>query len=269
MNSFSEELRALRVSKNIPLYEIAARTKISIKYLESIEQGIFDFLPIPFARAILRQYAEFIDYSPTEAMKKFDVIIGKVEGKSEALKNVSFSSSNIPISDEKSTIENISERNTEGMASQQKIRRVLAISTIIFLIVVVAIYIFQYSNDEATTIKEEPFQEVIAEKEISKTKTTEEVSIVTVTKTENDSLILTVTTIDSVWFSISTDELLPKNYLFGKNITKVFRAKEYFIVSAGVGIYVKFKLNNKDLGFLGKRGASLRNVKIDKDFFSP
>ncbi|MDA0986039.1 MAG: helix-turn-helix domain-containing protein [Bacteroidetes bacterium] len=268
MNSFSEELRAHRISKNIPLFEIAARTKINIKYLESIEQGVFDFLPIPFARAVLRQYTEFIEYPTNEALKKFDVIVGKSQDEYTQPLNVPlYSTANIPTTEEKSLAEKISSHNKEESKKDQNIRRNFAIASIALLLIVLSIYIFQFAFEEDVIVKEEDFTKVV--EQVEAPKTTEEVKLPTPVNVENDSLQLIVTSLDSVWFSISSDELLPKDYLLGKNITKVFRAKKYFIVSAGVGIHVKFKLNDRDLGVLGSRGKVLRNVKIDKDFFAP
>lgn len=266
MNSLSEELRAQRISKNIPLYEISSRTKINIKYLESIEQGVFDFLPLPFVKAIIKQYAEFIDYPVKEAIKKFDVIMGEVKKETtQAL----YATTNIPIEAEKTTKEKIDELTTKELISQQKLRRVVAVGTIIFLIFVVGIYIYQFLGEDKTEVTEESFQKIIEEKEPPTPKFTEEVKAEPTNSIPSDSLILTITTLDSIWISISADELEPKNYLLGKNVTKYFKAKNYFIVSAGVDKNIKFKLNGRELGHLSNKSVVLRNIKIDKDFYTP
>lgn len=75
MNTFSDELRKERVSKDISLSDIATKTHINVKYLEAIEQGSFDILPQTYVRAFIREYALMIGLSPVEVLKKFDVMV--------------------------------------------------------------------------------------------------------------------------------------------------------------------------------------------------
>ena len=60
MASFYIELKELRKSKEISLDQIHQRTKINMRYLEAIEAGNFDILPIPYLRLFLRAYAKEI-----------------------------------------------------------------------------------------------------------------------------------------------------------------------------------------------------------------
>ena len=76
MNTFSDELRKERVSKDISLSDIAKKTHINVKYLEAIEQGSFDILPQTYIRAFIREYALMVGLSPAEVLKKFDVMVG-------------------------------------------------------------------------------------------------------------------------------------------------------------------------------------------------
>ena len=42
---FFEELKKLRVERDIELSEVSTRTKISLEYLEAMESGDFTFCP--------------------------------------------------------------------------------------------------------------------------------------------------------------------------------------------------------------------------------
>ena len=69
MNTFSEYLRAERIKKNISLAEISAHTRINIKHLEAIDQGLFDVLPQTYIRSFLKQYALFVGLEPDNILK--------------------------------------------------------------------------------------------------------------------------------------------------------------------------------------------------------
>jgi cytoskeleton protein RodZ len=67
--SFGHWLRRQREVREISLREIAERTKISLRYLEAMEEDRFDLLPAPvFAKGFLREYARYVGLSPDEVV---------------------------------------------------------------------------------------------------------------------------------------------------------------------------------------------------------
>ena len=76
MAQFYKELQELRVSKEISLEELEARTKINIKYLKAIEDGNFEILPIPYLRLFIRAYAIEIGGDSKRALEQLDSFIG-------------------------------------------------------------------------------------------------------------------------------------------------------------------------------------------------
>ena len=81
MAQFYKELRELRLSKEITLEELENRTKINAKYLEAIEEGDFDILPIPYLRLFLRAYAIEIGGDSERALEQLDSFIGNTKPK--------------------------------------------------------------------------------------------------------------------------------------------------------------------------------------------
>jgi cytoskeletal protein RodZ len=70
--SFGTWLRRQREIREIPLSEIADVTKISIRYLEALEQDRFDVLPAPvFAKGFLKEYARFVGLDPDEVINSY------------------------------------------------------------------------------------------------------------------------------------------------------------------------------------------------------
>jgi len=70
--SFGTWLRRQRELREISLREIADVTKISIRYLEALEQDRFDVLPAPvFAKGFLREYARYVGLDVDEVENSY------------------------------------------------------------------------------------------------------------------------------------------------------------------------------------------------------
>ncbi len=71
-SSFGDWLRRQREMREITLRDIADRTKISLRYLEAMEENRFDLLPAPiFAKGFLREYARYVGLSPDEVVNHY------------------------------------------------------------------------------------------------------------------------------------------------------------------------------------------------------
>ena len=72
MASFGEELKRERELRDISLKEISEATKISIRFLEALEQNNFDILPGGiFNRGFIRAYARFIGVDGEEMVNSY------------------------------------------------------------------------------------------------------------------------------------------------------------------------------------------------------
>ena|SRR5216683_58428 len=72
MASFGENLRRERELRGIDLREMADATKISIRFLQAIEQDRVDILPGGiFPRAFVRQYAKYLGLDADRLVAEF------------------------------------------------------------------------------------------------------------------------------------------------------------------------------------------------------
>ena len=72
MGSFGESLRRERELRGVSLREIADHTKISVRFLQALEEDRLDVLPGGmFPRAFVRQYALFLGLDPEKAVTDF------------------------------------------------------------------------------------------------------------------------------------------------------------------------------------------------------
>ena len=70
--SFGSWLRRQREAREISLREIAETSKISLRYLEALEEDRFDVLPAPvFARGFLREYSKVVGLDPDEVVNTY------------------------------------------------------------------------------------------------------------------------------------------------------------------------------------------------------
>jgi len=70
--SFGTWLRRQREAREISLREIAEASKISLRYLEALEDDRFEILPAPvFARGFLREYSKVVGLNPDEVVNTY------------------------------------------------------------------------------------------------------------------------------------------------------------------------------------------------------
>ena len=150
MAQFYKELRELRLSKEINLEELENRTKINAKYLEAIEEGNFDILPIPYLRLFLRAYAIEIGGDSERALEQLDSFIGNTKPKM------------IPLQQNEDTMEDTSNSEKISLSilfskSNLKLRKdiikvgVLSVFFIFSIVIIKKIFSneIEYSNDSS------------------------------------------------------------------------------------------------------------------------
>ena len=74
---FYHQLKQLLVAQGIELADITADTRISPKFLEAIEEGNFDVLPMTYMRLFLRSYCQFIGSDFEETVKELEDFTGE------------------------------------------------------------------------------------------------------------------------------------------------------------------------------------------------
>lgn len=274
MKDFADELRSSREAKQISLTDISSEMKIQLKYLRAMEEGNFSFLPQPYVRAFVRDYAKALQLDPEEILHRYDVLREAIEKSTE------------PQQPERKTLQASSQVEEAIPPPRTGISRSLWLSfrgllaenaqqrkffPIILFILLVATVVFvanltRDSKRESTV--ETPFEQIIREKE----RTTSGHPDTGMTGTQisslsalSDSLILEGTTTNQVWMRLLIDDRTPEEYLFSPNVQRTWKAHEKFLVTLGDAGGITFKLNGKDLGTLGKSGAVVRNTLITRD----
>jgi cytoskeletal protein RodZ len=275
MNEFADELRTSRERKHISLTDISSATKIQLKYLRAMEEGDFTFLPEPYVRAFIRDYARAVQLDPDAAIARYEAsvkasekTVEEAQAQCEDSAQVSLVQYEIP----RQTPE-ISRphrfRLRDVLSNQTSKKKWLPVVAFILLVAVVVLVASITGNGRKDQVSETPFEQIVKEKERppSNHSTGALASAVTssTSRPYGDSLILEGRTSQDVWVRLMIDEGLPKEYLFGPKAVQTWKAKENFRVSLGNAGGIAFRLNGKDLGMLGKPGAVVRNALITRN----
>ena len=86
MGSFGDNLRRERELRGVSLREIADHTRLSIRFLEALEEDRVEVLPGGlFPRAFVKQYATFVGLDPERAVADFLALHGRPEPQSQRL----------------------------------------------------------------------------------------------------------------------------------------------------------------------------------------
>lgn len=261
LQEFGTSLRVKREQKNISLSEISAYTRINQRFLEAIENGKFSILPQTYIRAFLREYASSIEIDGEDVVSTYESIIGeRATG---------------PRPKRETGAEDASESPRRTASQHPLTPLVRALRPIVFGAIIVIVAGFMYlmlkspSQTTQTTTGEIPFDRVIRETEAALPRDTLTLyvppqPIITPAETV-DSLVLQMTTTDSLWLSITIDNTRNEEYLFAPNRNRTWKAGEQFVLTMGNAGGATFRLNGKDLGALGRPGAVLRNRVISAD----
>lgn len=204
MSEFYSELKEVRQSRNISLEEIHNRTKINIKYLDAIENGNFDILPLPYMRLFLKAYVTEIGSDYVQALQQFEVHQSKIHGKKIKQPEPVKLESELPIKEKTST---------PGFSRPPVQMRSDLIKGVALLVVFLfAIFIIRKINDDKSTLANEPkettteqFPETISKVQLSAEYVNE--SSLSTFLNVSPPFDLKITANERIWFTLTLDSI--------------------------------------------------------------
>ncbi|MFH0989136.1 MAG: RodZ domain-containing protein [bacterium] len=257
LDSFGNQLKSYRLEKHVSLQEVSAKTKISLRLLEAMEGGQFSLLPQPYIRAFIREYAHAVEADSEELLRQYDA--GMAGPKLPAVK---------PAAPSETVPEAPGEIQPQGPTTgphSQLWNRIITGVIVLIPIAIISLILLQRGDPEPEPVKEIPFDRAVEENEarISEANKPGTVQQQTISQpVPGDSLRLEIATTDSVWMSLTIDNIRRGEYLFPPNFTRSWSGKDQFVVSVGNAGAALFRLNGKEIGPLGKPGAIARSVLI-------
>ena len=274
LDRFAEQLKKARLKKGISLQQIAAKTRIDIKFLEAIDNGNFSFLPDLYVKAFLRQYAKSVDLDENETIKKYDdALNGKFieddEPKSLLEQKIEIRTDEPALPKEKqvpvfdaTTSANKPKSKTDDL--NKKLRLLIYAAGVI--LVGVVIY-FAMSNRTSTIVVEEvPYEKVLEETRDRYEVKEEKVDSSAAIPLDADSLVLqfiNTDAVDSAWVMVIHDDSFKEDFLLYPGRSKTVRARENLKFTLGNSGVIMLKLDDQQLSFEGRKG-SVRHYEISR-----
>lgn len=258
MKNLGNELKELRVQKGYSLKEISELTKINVKYLEDLENNNFKFLPEIYVRSFLKSYVRAIEGDEKYFLEMYDEI---VYGPAQKISPEEIFESSEEMTDTDKELK----REVEALRFYylDRIPGLLNKKNLIFilfavLMTITLILLFTERNDQQQQVissqsNEEKIQYV---DEFNSQKITNIVS--------EDSLLLGIKAVDSVWIQIKLDDKIVQEMYLRNGDYKKMKAKEKFYLFVGNAGGIVLYLNEKELPFVGNRGA-VKRLEVDQN----
>jgi cytoskeleton protein RodZ len=245
-----EELRKTRLDKKITLQEISSATRINVRFLEAIEQGDFDILPKPYIKSFIKQYSRYVGFDE-------NIILKQIEDRHDVTPRdekdePSFAEPHSPVSESLNT-------------PKLKIVFLLLIALgVIALFVYLLINVFDSPEEHVT---ERPFQDVVREieEEADRMPLGPPGTPSPFDYEHRDSLSLAITVIDTVWLTITVDNVIQEEYIFPPGTRQQWKAANDFLLTVGNAGGVAIVVNDDSIGVLGNQGQVVRNLHVTRD----
>lgn len=278
LDKFAEELREARLSANMTLQQMAAKTRIDPKFLEALDSGDFFFLPELYVKAFIKEYADAVGVDVDLTIKKYEL----------AKQGLDFNSTGMSKKEEQAALKEEIKKETvkskpvqsfdgvqknEGSTDKEKQSRQKNIFILTVagasVLVLLLLYLFVFKSSDEIIIPEKPFDEVVESENGRYDEETH--SGLMLDSSGNpivpaDSLALQIITIDTSWVKIIFDDSRVEDFILFPNSQKVLIARNNFKITLGNAGGIQFKLNNEMLNFAGK-AKTVMHVMIDSEGF--
>ena len=276
LKKFTDELKKHREKAGISLQNVAAKTRIDIKFLEALEEGNFNFLPDIYVKAFIKQYAKVVGLDEDETLQKY--ILAK-EGKQESVEKVKQEiSAGEEEADKQKTKSNVEANkpakvfmddsvSKKGNEEDKKKQKQLIVGVSVIGVTLSALLVFflfiKESND--IIIEEKSYEEVLQETPNRYIEEENNQTTVETIEANIEDLTLTITNVDSTdssWVLVIVDDKSIEDFLLLPKISKTIKANSNYYFTLGNSGVLKLILNGNVVDFNGRRGSA-RYYKLD------
>jgi len=281
LDKFAEELKSARENNNVSLQQIAQKSRIDLKYIESIDRGDFSFLPEIYVKAFIKQYAKIVGLDEVATIKKYEAAkegkqyeeeyIKGGEKATDEKKQSNVGTQKKPKSKRDQSAKLFQENSVSGgvtepanafkrVKNNKALLGIMIAGSVIVLFLIVYFLFIKTGSD--IIIAEKPYEEV--QQENLQRYTAEKEGEKKAKPVVIDSLELSISASDTSWLKISIDGNKVVEFSLFPNHTKTIKAASNYSMIVGNSGGTHFKLGDKDLNFAGEKNK-VKYLSIDKD----
>lgn len=258
LNKFAQELKKAREKADITLQNLSARSRLDIKFLQSMEKGDFSFLPELYVKAFIKDYAKFVGLDVNETIKKYEaakkgIDYNKSKDETEVVQTDKKEKSDVKEKlygkQQNNTIQNNQPSGGFNFFSDKQNVKILAIVGGVILLVIIALLIFNSNNKPEIIVKEKPYEEVRKE---NQQRFVEDKKKSNTTLKKEDALILLISATDTSWIKVQSDTNEPKEFTLFPGSKININSFEKFVMIIGNSGGVSLNLDGNELNISGK-----------------
>ena len=258
LNKFAQELKKAREKADITLQNLSARSRLDIKFLQSIEKGDFSFLPELYVKAFIKDYAKFVGLDVNETIKKYEdakkgIDYNKSKDETEVVQTDKKEKSDVKEKlygeQQNNTIQNNQPSGGFNFFSDKQNVKILAIVGGVILLVIIALLIFNSNNKPEIIVKEKPYEEV---RKDNQQRFVEDKKKSNTTLKKEDALILLISATDTSWIKVQSDTNDPKEFTLFPGSKININSFEKFVMIIGNSGGVSLNLDGNELNISGK-----------------
>jgi cytoskeletal protein RodZ len=272
LDKFADEIKQIRISRDLTLQQVAVKTRIDYKFLQAIEVGDFEFLPELYVKAFLKEYLRAIGVDEQLYMKKYEA----ARTGSEYIENQEIPESpvikEIPEAKQETAkpqkklssfdaIRNFKHQEERSSMSKKKKQKMLTIFSLGTLFFITLLYILFYNSGDEIIVPEKSWDEIV---EDTQERYTPENPAATATDYEQvnaDSLKLTIKATDTSWIRIEFDDSRTEEFILFPRSEKSMKTSNNYKLVIGNSAGIQLELNGKALAFKSK--GSVQRLQID------
>jgi cytoskeletal protein RodZ len=237
MGSFGEKLRRERDLRGISLREIAERTKISVRFLQALEEDRIDVLPGGlFPRAFVKQYALFLGLDVEKTVADFVAAHGDAPPELK-------------------------------MAALPARRMPLSLGQIFLAVVALLAVVLTFRRGgEAQRARPEPSPTAIAAAPavLPTDRVYPSPATAPASTTSSDGLVLTMTAQQDCWVEVRADGETVVNRVLAEGESQTFEAQGEIVLSVGNAGGLSLRVNDRPARPLGRSGEVRKNIVITR-----
>ena len=241
MASLGQDLKRERELRGISLKEISSSTKISLRFLQALEEDRLDILPsIFFIKAILRTYAKFIGLEEDYVLNKYYEASLELEQSLES-KQI--------------------RRKTRPVVTKNIKKLIYAVTLIIILLLFIFfLYYLFFLKKQTPPPSEESKASTHLQEEIALPPSRAEFLAEFITEEVN--LTIEISFLEETWLQVWADGVLKVDGLKQPGEKLTVKANEELLIHLGNAGGISYKLKNMQGKQLGPSGAVIKNLRI-------
>ncbi len=238
MGSFGENLRRERDVRGVSLREIAEGTKISVRFLQALEEDRIEVLPGGlFPRAFVRQYALFLGLDADRTVTDFVAAHGEAPP----------------------------ERKMAPAPEQRRLRVSLG-QVFLAAVAVLAVALTLRRGGEPERARPEPTPSTVAAAPavLPTDRVYPSPSLAPAAVAAGDSLVLTMTAQQDCWVEVRADGETVINRVLAEGESQTLEARGEIVLSVGNAGGLSIRVNDRPALPLGRSGEVRKNIVITR-----